>query len=131
MALIALEMFPRDSSKKSGRSSACGKCRAKHKAARYAAGGAWVDREREKARQRARAIPTATNRARVKDWKKRNPDATNEMHRRERKGLPEYYVIRLLRGNSCVPGVQYPQALIDAKRLQVAIHRIVKEMENK
>ena len=74
--------------------------------------------------------PPAKKLEAVKAWKQRHPDTVNEMHRRERAALPDYYVKRLLAAGTAVAGVEYPQALIEAKRLQIAIHRIVTERKS-
>jgi len=59
-----------------------------------------------------------------KEWRKNNKDNSSVRQKEQRKKLPDYYIKAKL-------GVKNPPPeLIEMKREQLTIHRLIKEMEN-
>ena len=122
--LLPLEAFAKDAGHADGLRSNCRTCQA-------AALSRWreANRDRTIAYQRAkRAADPEKEKAYIRAWKLAHPERVSAADRARRDRLPDDYVRGLIGKHA--PGIdsdQIPQALIDLKRSQLKLLRLIKE----
>jgi hypothetical protein len=111
MRCLSLSMFQRDRRRVRGVKAACRECELARCRDWYARN---AQRERDAARNRMVLTPPEKRREYVKAWKDK---------------LADGYVRQRLCYGTAIKPEDLPQSLIEAKRLELSIKRLVKEME--
>lgn len=115
--------FYRDASRRDGLANKCSDCA-------KAMGRRHYQNNTEKVKGWARRRPVEARRESVQQWKARNPDRDLAYERDARERLTDGYVRQTLAVGTPLRAAQIPQSLVEAKRLQLQIHRLIKEQEN-
>lgn len=84
----------------------------------------------EQYRARNERKPAAVKREVVYRWKRNHPELVAEMHRSQRQRLTDGAVRSMLTNGTSMRNQDIPQALVEAKRLQLQITRLVKELND-
>lgn len=141
-----LDAYPFDKRNRDGRWGSCKGCaaaalkawkstnaervkeQAKERAARYRAEKPDLVRARQ---QRWRDTHPERARDVSRDWWRRNRDSANdrskEAYRKRAEALTNSYVKHVLLANHWIKNVDVPHSLIEAKRVQLQIKRLIKE----
>ena len=66
----------------------------------------------------------------IANWRKKNKIKMNEKNKEDREKLVNWYVIQLIKKHSNLESRDIPEWLIDAKRNEIKLKRIIKESNN-